>query len=78
MLGIFAGGYSATLFGGYATKKSIYMSMALMTLTITVSIPVAFAYSFIEICVLLWFVFFFTGAALPAMTGIMLSCVTEK
>jgi len=43
VLGIFAGGYSATLFGGYATKKSVFMSMILMALTLTVTIPVAFA-----------------------------------
>ena len=78
VLGIFAGGYAATLFGGYATKKSVFMSMILMALTITVTIPVAFIHSFIGVCTLLWFVFFFTGSALPCMTGIMLNCVSEK
>ena len=77
VLGIFAGGYAATLFGGYATKKSVFMSMILMALTITVTIPVAFIHSFIGVCTLLWFVFFFTGSALPCMTGLMLNCVQE-
>ncbi len=77
VLGIFSGGYAATLFGGYATKKSVYLSMALMVFTIAVTTPIAFNNDFIVVCVLLWFLFFFTGSALPCMTGIMLNCVKE-
>ena len=47
VLGIFSGGYAATLFGGYATKKSVYLSMALMVFTIAVTIPIAFNNDFI-------------------------------
>lgn len=78
VLGIFFGGYAATLFGGYATKQSVFMSMILMALTITVTIPVAFINSFIGVNALLWLIFFFTGSALPCMTGIMLNSVSEK
>ena len=77
-MGIFSGGYAATLFGGYATKKSVYLSMALMVFTIVVTIPLAFNHDFIVVCVLMWLLFFFTGSALPCMTGIMLNCVKEE
>ena len=76
-MGIFAGGYTATLVGGYATKSSLFISMALILLTIACSLPVAFIGNFTFVCVLLWFIFFFTGSALPCMTGLMLNCVQE-
>ena len=77
MFGIFAGGYTATLVGGYATKPSLFISMAIILLIIACSIPVAFINNFSAVCVLIWFIFFFTGSALPCMTGLMLNCVQE-
>ena len=51
--------------------------MALNLLIIACSIPVAFINNFTFVCILLWFIFFFTGSALPCMTGLMLNCVQE-
>ena len=78
VLGVVVGGNITTCLGGYNSRKALIITSIVSVLCLMCSIPVPFCTQFSQIVVLLWFLLFFGGAILPAMTGIMLNTVEQE
>ena len=75
VLGVVVGGNIITRFGGYNTRKTLILTCATAIFCLGVAIPVPFVNNFPLFLTLLWFLLFFGGFMLPALTGIMLNTV---
>ena len=78
VLGVVVGGNITTCLGGYNSRKALIITSIVSILCLFCSVPVPFCTEFAQIVVLLWFLLFFGGAILPAMTGIMLNTVEQE
>lgn len=78
IFGVIIGGNITASLGGYTAEKPMRVCMVFALLCFCCSAPICFFKSFAPVAVLLWFLLFFGGAILPAMTGIMLSCVDQS
>jgi len=78
ILGVIIGGNITTYFGGYQSEKAMRASCVMALLCFCCSAPICFFTTFPPVAVLLWFLLFFGGGILPAMTGCMLSCVDQS
>jgi len=78
ILGVIIGGNITASLGGYTAEKPMRVCMFFAVLCFCCSAPICFLNDFAPVAVLLWFLLFFGGAILPAMTGIMLSCVEQS
>lgn len=78
ILGVIIGGNITTYFGGYASEKAMRSSCLMALLSFGFAAPIVFLNEFYQVAICLWFLLFFGGAILPAMTGCMLSCVPQE
>ena len=78
VLGVVVGGNVTTNFGGFLAKKSLYLCCGIAAGCLLCAAPIPFMMNFPVFITLLWFLLFFGGFILPAMTGIMLSTVDEN
>ena len=76
VLGIVVGGNFTTYLGGYYSENALYSTVGISILCACTAIPIPFLNSFYVTIVLLWFLLFFGGSALPCLTGIMLNTVS--
>lgn len=75
VLGVVVGGNITTCLGGYSTRKTLYQTLSFTFLCLISALPCPFVDSFVVFCICLWFLLFFGGAILPALTGILLNTV---
>jgi len=75
VLGVVVGGNITTKLGGYNSEKAAKICCIAAVFCLGCAIPIPFLDNFIIIAALLWFLLFFGGAILPAMTGMMLNTV---
>lgn len=77
IFGVVVGGNITTWLGGYNAENAIKGCCYAAALCLVVSAPIPFfgLGDFTPVMILLWFLLFFGGGILPAMTGIMLNCV---
>lgn len=78
IFGVVIGGNLTTYLGGYNAERALKGVCAGALLCLVVAAPIPFFDDFVPVIVLLWFLLFFGGAILPAMTGIMLNCVKKE
>ena len=76
VLGVVVGGTITTKLGGYTTFKAIKFTGISAALCVCSALPIPFVNNFPLFAILLWFLLFFGGAILPAMTGIMINTVS--
>lgn len=69
------GGFIVNKFGGYENPKTIYYVLMFASSGIGCAIVLPFVDGFPISVILLWFVFFFGGAMMPGLTGIMMISV---
>ena len=77
VLGVVVGGNVTTAFGGCSAKKSLYLCCGIAAGCLFCAAPIPFMMNFPVFITLLWFLLFFGGFILPAMTGIMLATVDD-
>ena len=78
VVGVVVGGNVTTAFGGYNSKKAMYMTCFCSMICLCCAAPVPFFNNFYVVIVLLWMLLFFGGFILPCMTGIMLNTVDQN
>lgn len=81
VVGVIVGGTLTTKFGGYTSRKAMYLIIAFGTLCCLVALPTPFfegVDAFWPFLILIWLLLFFGGAILPGMTGIMLNTVNNN
>ena len=78
VLGVVVGGNVTTSFGGCSAKKSLYLCCGIAAGCLVCAAPIPFVTNFPLFITLLWFLLFFGGFILPAMTGIMLATVDDS
>jgi len=78
LTGVISGGVTTSYYGGYHTKKARESMLIAAWICLAVAIPIPFTDSFLVFGVLIWLLLFFGGALLPALTGTMLSTVSES
>ena len=69
------GGNITTKLGGYNSERAAKICALTSVFCLGCAIPIPFLDNFKIVAVLLWFLLFFGGAILPAMTGMMLNTV---
>ena len=82
LLGVFFGGYFVDKMGGYkedamATTNTLLTCDIFGTCAVVCAASCAFVNHFVGSVTLIWFVLFFGGAVLPALTGMCLASVPE-
>ena len=82
LLGVFFGGYFVDKMGGYkedamATTNTLLTCDIFGTCAVLCAASCAFVNNFVGSVTLIWFVLFFGGAVLPALTGMCLASVPE-
>jgi len=75
VLGVVVGGNITTKLGGYNSEKAAKICALTSIFCLGCAMPIPFLSNFKIVAVLLWFLLFFGGAILPAMTGMMLNTV---
>jgi len=78
VFGVIVGGNLTTYLGGYTTKKSIKLTLFFTFLCLISAFPCPLIDNFPIFCGCLWFLLFFGGALLPALTGILLNTVEHN
>ena len=78
VLGVIVGGNVTTSFGGFRAKKTLFLSCIIAAGCLLCAFPIPFVTVFWIFIILLWFLLFFGGFILPALTGIMLNTVNEE
>ena len=82
--GVFFGGWLVDKMGGYKDESGHAMILTLRTCNmfgvgaVIAAIPAAFVLNYVAAMVSVWFVLFFGAALLPALNGVMISCVPEE
>ena len=77
VLGIVIGGNVAACMGGFRSKKSLFVGIAISITCFGSAAPIPFLSNFPAISALIWFLLFFGGSLLPFMTGLMLETVQK-
>jgi len=75
VLGVVVGGNVTTKLGGYNSEQAARITCFAGVFCLACAVPIPFLDNFVIIAALLWFLLFFGGAILPAMTGMMLNTV---
>lgn len=77
-IGVFVGGIVTHKLGGYQDPKSFSAVILVGFLTTLVGTPIPFVDQYYMITPLLWFLLFFGGFMMPALTGIIISSSPPK
>jgi len=77
-LGVMIGGHVSTSLGGYTGKHALQYCLVVAILGTVVAMPIPYFDSLWIIIPLLWLLFFFGGALLPTLTGVMISSIKLK
>lgn len=67
----------AACLGGFRSKRSLYLSVAIALSCLGSAAPIPFLSNFPAISALIWFLLFFGGSLLPFITGVMLEIVQK-
>jgi hypothetical protein len=74
-LGVLLGGNICDRLGGYSGKRAIDFCLVFALLASIFAIPIPIFDNFWVVSICLWLLFFFGGAILPTLTGMMLTAV---
>ena len=77
-LGVAIGGSICEKLGGYTGEKAIDFCIVFALLASIFAIPIPIFHNFWIVSCGLWLLFFFGGAILPTLTGLMLTSIPQK
>lgn len=77
-MGVMVGGFICHRLGGYSGEKAIDFCIVFALMASVFAIPIPFFHSFWFVSTCLWLVFFFGGAILPTLTGMMLTSIPQR
>ncbi|EAS04286.2 MFS transporter (macronuclear) [Tetrahymena thermophila SB210] len=78
IFGVLIGGIALEKVGGYAGKNAINLCLLNGVLASCCAIPIPFTNRYEVVLILLWFLFFFGGSLMPAVTGLMLHSIPKN
>jgi MFS transporter, Spinster family, sphingosine-1-phosphate transporter len=77
-LGVLLGGNICDRLGGYSGERAIDFCLVFALFASIFAIPIPIFDNFYLVSICLWLLFFFGGAILPTLTGMMLTAVPQK
>lgn len=77
-LGVIIGGHVCERLGGYAGERAIDFCIVFAFFGSLFAIPIPIFENFWVVSCCLWLLFFFGGAILPTLTGLMLTSIPQK
>lgn len=77
-LGVLAGGNICDRLGGYSGDRALDFCLVFAGLASMFAIPIPLSENFYIVSLCLWLLFFFGGAILPTLTGMMLTAIPQK
>lgn len=77
VLGVVIGGNVTSCLGGFRSRTALLMTILVAILCFISAFPIPFMDEFIPFVVCLWFLLFFGGYMMPALSGIMIELIPD-
>lgn len=77
VLGVVIGGNVTSCLGGFRSRSALLMTILVAILCFVSAFPIPFTSEFIPFVVCLWFLLFFGGYMMPALSGIMIELIPD-